>query len=163
MYEFDRVTDYVKAGPRRLADALELLEQPTCEPEAADAGHRNLRGAVYLAGYAVECALKAYIISRVPGASGFSEALQRRVQGGEVIDLGGRRAHNIRLLLRLTDLEGTLASDDALRRSLGLCMKWRPDWRYDPRPFTSRVDARSLLEASAHLSEWITRQRRSRD
>lgn len=83
MLEFDSIGDYVKAGPRRLADAKELLEQPTLEPDAPDAAHRHLRGAVYLAGYAVECALKAYIISRAPPAQRFLEAIERRRQEGE--------------------------------------------------------------------------------
>jgi len=129
LQEFDRTTDYVKAGPRRLADALELLEQPSRDPEGSDAAHRNLRGAAYLAGYAVECALKACIISQTPGCVRFADALRVRSRQGAPSDLEGRRAHNIRLLLHVTDLEGAIEADYELRRSWGVCLKWRPDWR----------------------------------
>jgi hypothetical protein len=64
MWQFDGKTDYIKAARMRLADAYELLEHPSSPdpPEAdrlPDPGVRHLRGALYLAGYAIEFALKA--------------------------------------------------------------------------------------------------------
>src|SRR4051794_32059413 len=60
----DRLSDFVKSAPRRLKDAEELIEHPTADPQRSDADRRHLRGAMYLAGYAVECLLKAYLIEQ---------------------------------------------------------------------------------------------------
>ncbi len=46
MLTHDSIQDYLKVGPQRLADARELLQKPTWNPNASDAGHRNLRAAV---------------------------------------------------------------------------------------------------------------------
>ena len=60
----DRLSDFVKSGPRRLKDANELMEMPTADAQRSDAKNRHLRGAMYLAGYAIECLLKAYLIEQ---------------------------------------------------------------------------------------------------
>ena len=73
MPEFDSETAYIKSGTRRLRDAEELLEPPTLDPKERGAETRHLSGAVYLAGYGVECLLKAYLISRRSGCSRLSE------------------------------------------------------------------------------------------
>lgn len=57
----DRISDFVKSGPHRLQNAEELMELPTRAAQGSDAGQRHLRAAMYLAGYAVECMLKAYL------------------------------------------------------------------------------------------------------
>jgi hypothetical protein len=64
MVRFDSLADFVKSGPRRLRDAEELLETPTLFPHEAGSASRHLRGAMYLAGYGVECLVKACIIAR---------------------------------------------------------------------------------------------------
>ena len=56
----DTIQDYRRSATRRLEDAKELLEPPTLDPQRSDADRRHLRGAMYLAGYAVECLVKAY-------------------------------------------------------------------------------------------------------
>jgi hypothetical protein len=60
-----RFSDYVKSAARRLKDAEELLQPPNADPQRSDADRRDLRGAMYLAGYAVESLLKAYLIEHV--------------------------------------------------------------------------------------------------
>ena len=58
----DTIQDYRHSAARRLEDARELLEPPTLDPQRSDADRRHLRGAMCLAGYAVECLVKAYFI-----------------------------------------------------------------------------------------------------
>ncbi|HCU34749.1 MAG TPA: hypothetical protein DGT21_04660 [Armatimonadetes bacterium] len=164
MLRHDSVRDYAAVGPQRLADAYELLEQPTWENSADDAGHRHLRAAVYLAGYAVECALKAYIVSReFPGdRSGrrtLSETIVRRTQRGDAPQLSGRRTHNLTLLLRASHLERAMEHNERIKRQWGMLLKWDPDWRYNPRPYTDRSAARTLVDAAAALHDWISSRR----
>ncbi|MBM3475926.1 MAG: hypothetical protein FJX75_21875 [Armatimonadetes bacterium] len=161
-WRFDRIGDYVKAAPKRLDDARELLEAPTWGRERGDAAHRHLRAAVYLAGYVVECSLKAYIISRVPGARSFEDAIRRRAEEGETgLDFTGRRAHDLRALRRATDLDPVLDQSDDIREAWGRCQKWDPDWRYDPSHFTSRREAGLFVEAAATLHTAIELARTS--
>jgi HEPN domain-containing protein len=153
--QFDRITDYIKAAPRRLADARELLQDPTYDRDAPDAQHRHLRGAVYLSGYAVEFALKAYIISRTPGCQTFAEA--RKLLN---LDLDGARSHNLRLLARATDLEGALNNLSGVSQHWIRCWKWRPDQRYDGTHMTCKSDAKGIVDAAETIWRWVEQQRR---
>jgi hypothetical protein len=94
-----------------------LLQPPSIDPNAQGADTRHLRGAVYLAGYAVECILKVYIISRVSAANSLAEAIEKRRDAG----------------LSLTDLEARFG-DDERKKEWSLCIKWKSTWRCDPEP-----------------------------
>ena len=153
---FDGITHYIKAAPRRLADARELLQHPTYEKGARDAGHRHLRGAAYLAGYAVECALKAYIISRIPGCQTFSQARERLP-----VDMSGARSHDFRLLAQATDLESDLLSRPELAGHWVWCRKWQPDLRYDGTHMTSKGDARRMVDAAEVIWRWVEARRKT--
>jgi HEPN domain-containing protein len=172
VWQFDGVTDYIKAARLRLADALELFEHPTSQvAQGGDRlpheGVRHLRGALYLAGYAVECALKAYIIARDPPAKTFSGAMAGRVARGESALADWRdRTHDLLFLWRATDLEGKLDDADvALKTRWGTCRKWNwhPNWRYDPQPFTTRSRAAEVLRAVEAVYRWIDARRRDRE
>jgi HEPN domain-containing protein len=159
--EFDGLSDYLEAGPKRLADARELLQHPSLDALRADAGHRHLRGAVYLAGYAVECALKAYIISRTPPSRTFTEAVMLRAAADPaVLGLQGAATHRLGALFRATDLAPSMDADFPLRALWGVCLTWSPTWRYHPRHLTSRSRARQIVEAAAAVYAWVDAQRR---
>jgi hypothetical protein len=161
--QFDRISDYVEAAPKRLADARELLAWPTVDADGPDAAHRHLRGAVYLAGYAVECALKAYIISRVPGAQRFHEAITRRATAGETsLDFRGSQAHNLERLWRATDLEAGMDTDTVVKTAWGVIRKhWSTDLRYAPTHLTGRNVARQAVEAAGIVHCFIEDRRRT--
>ncbi|MBM3475134.1 MAG: hypothetical protein FJX75_17875 [Armatimonadetes bacterium] len=161
MLEHDRTEDYVRAGAKRLADARELLQHPTLDSLAQDAGHRHLRGAVYLAGYAVECALKAYIIASAPPKETFTEAVAALSDPqGRPLDFRGARSHNLGLLLRATDLDARMGPDFLLRTRWAICLRWKPWWRYNPKDFTTRSAAQVVVDAAGEVCEWINDQRR---
>lgn len=161
MKQFDHISDYIKAAPKRLDDAWELLERPTWEPERRDARHRHHRGAVYLAGYAVECALKAYVISRVPGTQRFDDALAQRQQAGEMLPvLRGKQAHSLARLLRATDLEAAMDAQVELKKDWGaICQKWNPNLRYDPTHWTDRAAARRFVAGVDRVYRWVDERR----
>ena len=160
-WQFDLISDYIKVAPKRLRDAERLLEHGELEAGQPGAGHRHLRGALYLAGYAVECALKAYIISRCPGEQRFSDVVERRRQAGEDLD---RRdlAHNLRLLLRTAGLADEVEADPLLRESWNWCRRWDPDMRYNPADFTARREAVDRVAHCRAMHEWIESKRKAR-
>ena len=153
MPEFDGISEYVKSGLRRLRDAEELLQPPTLHPQEQGADTRHLRGAVYLAGYGVECLLKAYIISRQRNCVRLSEARDAIRAGGYPIrDICGEAGHDLRYLLSLTDLEAAMNPEKL--RQMSLSARWSSSSRYDPRP-VSREDADARIEAARSLVDWI--------
>lgn len=156
MPEFDSETAYIKSGTRRLRDAEELLEPPTLDPNERGAETRHLQGAVYLAGYGVECLLKAYLISRHPGCAKLSEVRDATQKSGLPIrDICGAAGHDLRYLLSLTDLEAFL--DVARLRQISLCAKWSSVSRYDARS-VKREDAEDRIKAARRIVDWVRAQ-----
>ena len=158
MAEFDGISEYLKAAIQRLEDALELLQPPTLYPNRSDAKTRHLRGAMYLAGYALECIIKAYIITRFKAqtleeAIRIAPASKRRLMK----KLNTVDGHNLRLLISLTDMGIPLAGNVSMLRHWTICLTWDSGWRYNPRPV--RVEhAREFVDAAAQVHAWISRQ-----
>lgn len=163
--EFDGITAYVKVAPKRLEDAWELLEQPTWQSDASDAAYRHLRAAIYLAGYVIECALKAYIISREPPLQRFSEVINVRNARGENLDFSGSRGHSLLALCNATDLDTRMDDNDEIRQLWRVWFNgdWGPDWRYNPKDFTDRAGARGRIEAADRIYRWIDSQRKKEE
>ena len=111
MAEFDGVSEYHQSGLRRLRDAEELLQPPTLLPNESGAETRHLRGAMYLAGYAVECALKEYLLAQDSEVSLAGWLEKRRASDREAPNLLSAEGHDIALLISLTDLEQRLDND----------------------------------------------------
>lgn len=154
--EFDGASQFHKAALRRLRDAEELMQTPTLLADESGASLRHLRAAVYLAGYAVECVVKVYLISRVSGAQTLSQALQsRRTRGEALPDLSSAAGHNLALLLSATDLEAELDGDVERKKDWGICLKWRSSWRYDPDP-PSPSFAQEFVEAVRRIHRWVS-------
>lgn len=156
MPEYDGISQYRKATVRRLRDAEELLEPPSLVPQEQGAEDRHLRAAVYLAGYAIECILKVYIISRVPNAVSLAGAIEdRRATGEQIPNILGAEGHRLALLLSLTDLE-TYLVDEERKKDWSICVKWKSTWRYDPNPPTD--NAREFVSAVRRIYRWVKRQ-----
>ena len=158
MAEFDGVSEYLKAAVQRLEDAQELLQAPTLHRNRSDAATRHLRGAMYLAGYAIECAIKAYIITRLKAqtleeAIRIAPASKRR----QMKKLNTADGHNLRLLISLTDMESLLAGNVSLLQQWAICLTWDAGWRYNPRPVRAER-AREFVAAAAQIHAWIGRQ-----
>ena len=82
MAEYDGISQCRKAAIRRLRDAKELLQPSSLDSLEQGASTRHLRASIYLAGYAIECILKAYSISRVAKTMYLTEALHIRLLSG---------------------------------------------------------------------------------
>jgi hypothetical protein len=131
----DIIKDYRRAAEHRFADALELMETPTRNSHRSDANQRHLRGAMYLAGYSIECFLKAYLIHQT-GAQTLAEAMERlderrsRRNLQPVMNIARTAAgHRIAYLVQLTNLETTFPGYD--RKLWGRVGAWKSSWRYE--------------------------------
>lgn len=160
MWQSDRLSDYMEAGRMRLQDAQELLQPPTLLPDDKTALTRHLRGAVYLVGYAVECALKAYLITASKTET-FSEAIRARCEAGEKLNFSRGRSHNLELLMQASGLMPDVEMAPPLLKAWQYCRKWRPDERYRGKPWTSRIDARKAVQAMAQFSGWVDERRQT--
>lgn len=157
MAEYDSISQYRKAAARRLKDAQELSQPPSIDTSMQGADTRHLRGAVYLAGYAVECILKVYIISRVAATSSLAEAIEKRRNAGEEIpNILGAEGHKLLTLLSLTDLEARFGNEER-KKDWSLCVKWKSTWRYDPEP-PKTADALELVAAVDRIYHWVVSQ-----
>jgi len=134
--QYDGHSELLKVAPRRLDDALELLEPPSREPQRSDAHGRHLTAAYYLAGYAVECVLKVYVIllldSRRPRdrVERWSQVVEMAPGLAPSVNLAGKHSHNLHKLLALSQLEPYLDTDGNMKAQWGICAKWDYNVRY---------------------------------
>ena len=120
--KYDGHSELVKAAPKRLKDALELLEQPSRDKNGSDADYRHLCGAYYLAGYAVECALKVYIILLLDERNSarfakWSDVIKHFQASSGQVNLTGAESHRLRRLCAIAELEPQIDSDQAMKET----------------------------------------------
>jgi hypothetical protein len=156
--KYDGHSELLKAAPKRLKDALELLEQPSRDKNGSDADYRHLCAAHYLAGYAVECALKVYIILLLD-----SRTARRFARWSDVIDhfgtkgqdLGGKRSHSLAQLRVIAELEPEMDADQVMKQAWGICSKWDYNVRYKPDFMTNRQSVTQFVEACGTAYDWV--------
>lgn len=99
--------------------------------------------AVYLAGYSVECILKALILAIVP-----------RAQEVDILSMfRGARAHNYDWLLRLYAEKGGPHLPPDLVPHFARVNTWSTDMRYSPGTISLR-DATAFLDSSVKILTW---------
>ena len=158
--EYDGITELLKAAPKRMDDARELLEQPSREQNRSDSAYRHNCGAQYLAGYAVECVLKAYIIDRTDAerrvrTRTWSEVLEFRRKNRKLPDLSGAKSHDLGKLLQASNLSAIMDTDRDLKTNWGICCKWKPSLRYLPVPLTDRAATEEMVDACHRVYRWL--------
>lgn len=122
-----RGTLFKELAKMRLLDAKVLLK-----------GNRNL-GAVYLAGYAVECALKWAITERYE-----TPCLAKELE-----------IHDLDKLLKASGLDPYMAVDDKIRPLFSaLTDGWGPQGRYSGKHL-SAVEASLLYKQALQVHTWI--------
>src|SRR4051794_29942912 len=122
---------FYRCAQQRYGEAEILLE----------AGHPT--GAVYLAGYGIECMLKALVLSLVPPAR--SSAVLRSFRGS--------RAHDFNWLRFQYRLHGGAAFPREVNQHFLLADEWSTDLRYSP--MTLRQDkAEAFIDAAKAILRW---------
>jgi HEPN domain len=121
---------YYRCADKRRVEASILIKaaQPT--------------GAVYLAGYVVECMLKALNIEAQPG----------NLQGSRLEELK-RIGHNLTRLLELYRQKGGSCPPPEVTRAFTLVGDWSSEIRYNPKE-VDLVEAEEFLEAVDQIFRW---------
>jgi len=101
-------------------------------------------GAVYLAGYGIECILKALILS----------AISPKAEATVIGAFRGVRAHDYRWLQERYYENGRPRFPKEVVRTFAIVDEWSTDLRYLPRSW-KRGDAREFLAASKTIIEWV--------
>ncbi len=121
---------YFRVAYQRFEDGTALL------------GISRPRAAIYLTGYAVECILKALLLTSTP--AGERAAVLATFRGGVAHDIDWLRERLIRRIGRLPVGEN---------RYVSLVSSWSTDLRYEPGP-GDVDDARVFLTATASILAW---------
>jgi HEPN domain-containing protein len=135
------ISEQAKASTHRFDDARALF----------NAG--QWRGAMYMAGYAVECLFKTKLM-RMYGCRtlrDLEDELQRR---GVLAEHATVFTHHLELLLRLTRRVDQLRQQRLLWPQFTLVNRWIPAWRYTA-DLANRQDTTDFLEAVAQIMQWI--------
>jgi HEPN domain-containing protein len=135
------VSEQAKASRHRLDDARALFNAV------------RWRGAMYLAGYAIECLLKTKLMRMFDcrHLRELEEELQRR---GVLSGQNTVFTHQLEVLLRLTQRIDHLRQDQLMWRMFNIVNRWVPAWRYSA-DLSSREDAEDFLEAIDKIRHWI--------
>jgi HEPN domain-containing protein len=106
---------------------------------------RNQQGAYYLAGFAVECAIKASIARK-------TKRYDFPVDPGASKDI---YSHDLTKLLKIAELDSQLDKDirtnPDLATSWGLIKTWRVECRYE----TSGLNGKDMVNSLNGVMEWI--------
>lgn len=119
-----------------------------CDDAAILLNAGQTTGAVYLAGYAVECVLKALLLSRVTAA--------RRTE--ILATFRGSRAHDFEWLRSRYLMEGGARFPREITEALTLVGVWSTDLRYLPRNLKTH-EAAPFIEAAKLIVNWVEERR----
>lgn len=108
---------------------------------------------MYLAGYSIECVLKAKLMRKFScrHLSALEVELQRK---GLLSSHQTVFSHQLERLLRLTGRMNALRQEADLWRSFNIANRWVPAWRYNTN-LSSEEDAFDYLEAVTSVNQWI--------
>ena len=138
---FIGITEHSKSSVHRRDDAHALLNAA------------RWRGAMYMAGYSIECLLKSKLI-RMFGCTtlrDLEEELQRRNLLAEQATIF---THHLEVLLRLANGLDRLRKNNELWPLFNIVNRWIPAWRYNP-DLSNPEDAGNYLNAVDKIRHWI--------
>src|ERR1700723_3049431 len=115
---FYGVSEQGKAGKHRLDDARALLNSV------------RWRGAMYMAGYSIECLLKTKLM-RMFSCRNLRELEEQLQNKGILAGEATIFTHQLELLLRLANGIGRLRQNEELWRHFNRVNRWVPAWRYN--------------------------------
>jgi len=138
---FYGVSEQAKAGKHRMDDARALFNAV------------RWRGAMYLAGYSIECLLKTKLMRRF-GCRHLRELEQELQRRGALALHGTIFTHQLEVLLRLAQALDRLRQNEPLWRLFNMVNRWVPAWRYTA-DLSTRGDAEDFLDAVERVAHWI--------
>jgi hypothetical protein len=129
-----------KASLRRLADAKALLRMNE---------KQHGRGAMYLAGYAVECKLKATAMERF-GCTDMYELMDRRQ-----LDERDVFQHGLASLLDKFGMKKALLNSEVAKDFVACVNRWSPQWRYQHREREEGLHPEQFVESAERIVKWL--------
>ena len=135
------IRDQASASRQRLEDARILLKAS------------RWRGAMYIAGYAVECLLKTKLmqIYDCKNLRELDDVLQRRF----ALPVGGTIfTHQLETLFKLTPSYHRLQQNQEILSAFNVVNRWAPKWRYVSKQ-TTRDEATFFMNAVEKVMHWI--------
>jgi len=144
--------DFRQLAPSHLANAYKLLERPLSNLCDCVRCEEHVHGAMYLAGYAVEFILKAYLIHSL-GKADWREVVKELKRQG--IDVTGARGHSLPTLLKASGLDTSLPA--GVSGDYGTCSTWSSEWRYASVPRAHRVGT-EFVQAAERVHAWVSAQ-----
>lgn len=141
-YQHTGRTEQTTAALKRYTDALRLQAQ------------RRWRGAMYVAGYSVECKLKARLMEQynLNTLEELEGEIARRLRRPVNVF-----THNIEVLFGLTGARDRLLQSTTHPNALRAyqeCNKWKPAWRYKPDDGTED-ECNDFMEAVKEFRTYI--------
>jgi HEPN domain-containing protein len=100
--------------------------------------------AVYLAGYTVECALKALILAKCPATE--RSSTYKKISSGPV-------GHNLEILKLLLKEQGSIMPLETAV-ALRIVATWSPRYRYEVGD-VSHEEAELFLAAAKEIRDWV--------
>ena len=138
---FYGVSEQSKAGKHRLDDARALLNAV------------RWRGAMYLAGYAIECQLKTKLM-RIFDCRHLRELEEELQQRGKLTGAATVFTHQLESLLRLANGLDRLRQSRENWEMFNIVNRWVPAWCYAA-DLSNREDADDFLAAVEKVLHWI--------
>ena len=135
------VSEVGKAAGHRLSDAHVLL------------ANGRWRTAIYLAGYAVECRLKAKLMRKY-GCDHLDDLGHELTARGMTREADRVFTHSLELLLNLTGRMAVLRADAGRLKQFNTVNRWQPAWRYTA-SMSDADEATDFVAAAADLCRWI--------
>lgn len=135
------ITELAKASLHRLDDARTLLAA------------QRWQGAMYMAGYAVECLLKTKLMQRYRCRT-LNQLDEALVKKGQVAADWSIYSHELVAMMNLLGCQEQIQADRAMRRHFSFIGQWSPAWRYTSSPGT-KTNANEFLFAVERMIHWI--------
>jgi hypothetical protein len=148
--EYSGITSQNTAAYKRLRDARALLGEQSTSRWLRAKGH-HARGAMYLAGYAIECKLKAVAMEIYRCHTLSQLAVKLKVAESDVYT-HGLEAIAKRLPFWINFRRSPVYQDFSLVNT------WRPSWRYDPLDWPN-IRAAAFISAVGRVYDWLERNR----
>jgi HEPN domain-containing protein len=138
---FHGISEQAKAGKHRIDDARALLNAA------------RWRGAMYMAGYSIECLLKTKLMRMFDcrHLRELEDELQRREMLSVRVTVF---THQLEVLFRLSNGFDRLRQNEEHWRLFNMVNRWLPAWRYTA-DLSNREDAEDFLDAVDMISRWI--------
>lgn len=135
------ISEQSKAAVHRRADAQSLFDA------------ERWQGAMYLAGYALECLLKAKLMKQY-GCRQLDDLGDEFVRRGLLEDSSSVYTHEFALLLKWSGRLNSLQQDRTINRAFAKANRWSPSWRYSSAA-SQRESAEEFLVAIDSVRQWV--------